>query len=417
MKIVRITLFSMALAALCPPAANAHEEHHVPPTATGSGMGSKAAPRVRSALGVGAAVSPNGEIWLVGLNPEGRLFTRSSTDLGRTWTEPRILDIGNDKVSADGENRPKIAFGPAPRVVVSYTQPLAKPNTGEIRMLRSDDGGKTFSAPVTIHHDREVITHRFESLAFDRNGVLHTVWIDKRDLALAMNKAGESSGKSAGKSGAYAGAAIYRNESRDGGLTFGPDIKVADHSCECCRIALAPAPDGGVVAMWRHVFAPNIRDHAFARLGDEAKAPVRASFDDWKLDACPHHGPGLAPARQGGYHAVWFGDRAGRAAVRYGRLAADGTPQGDARELPDPRAEHADVAATGEQVAVVWRSYDGSQTHLKAWVSADDGANFSLRELASSKDENDFPRLLATAAGMRVLWRTAKEIHVLPITP
>jgi hypothetical protein len=50
-------------------------------------------------------------------------------------------------------------------------------------------------------------------------------------------------------------------------------------------------------------------------------------------------------------------------------------------------------------------------------VSADDGASFILRELAASKEENDHPRMLATPAGIRVLWRTAKEIHVLPILP
>ena len=410
----------MVLAGLYGPGTMAHEAHEEHATPVDSHQG-KAAPRARAALSIGAAMAPNGELWLVGLNQDGRLFTQSSKDLGHTWHNLRLLDTGSDKVAADGENRPKIAFGPDHRVVISYTQPLAKPYTGEIRMLRSDDDGQSFSAPFTVHRDRQVITHRFESMAFDRSGVLHTVWIDKRDQVLAARKDGEGSGKSTakslGKSSAYAGAAIYRNESRDGGLSFGPDIKLADHSCECCRIALAPAADGGLVAMWRHVFDPNIRYHAFARLGAETRAAVRASFDNWKVDACPHHGPGLAAAQQGGYHAVWFGEKAGRAAVRYGRLAADGTPQGEVRELPDPRAEHADVVTSGRQVAIAWRSYDGAQTHLKAWVSADEGAHFALRELAASREENDHPRLLATPEGIRVLWRTAKEIHVLPILP
>ena len=408
-----MVLATMVLAGFCLPGAQAHEAHegHEGRAASAESATGKAAPRARAGLSIGAAIAPGGELWLVGLNQEGRLFTQSSRDLGLTWNQPRILDTGADRVAADGENRPKIAFGPDRRAVISYTQPLAKPYTGEIRMLRSDDGGESFSAPFTVHRDRQVITHRFESLAFDRSGVLHTVWIDKRDQLLAARKTGGSAGR------AYAGAAIYRNESRDGGLSFGPDIKVADHSCECCRIALAPTPAGGVAALWRHVFEPNIRDHAFAVLGAATQAPVRASLDDWRLDACPHHGPGLAAAQQGGYHAVWFGERAGRAAVRYGRLAADGTPQGEARELPDPRAEHADVVASGQHVAIAWRSYNGMQTQLRAWVSADDGAHFALRELAASSEENDHPRLLATTAGIRVLWRTAKEIHVLPIVP
>ena len=388
----------------CSATALAAQEGHGGHGSEGPAVAMNAAPRFRVALSIGAAVSPAGLLWVIGLNSDGRMFLQSSKDWGVTWSAPQLLDIGAGKVSADGENRPKIAFGPDNRAVISYTQPLAKPYTGEIRMLRSDDGGKSFSAPFTVHQDRQVITHRFESLAFDRKGILHVVWIDKRDQVPAAR-------------GAYRGAAVYRNESRDGGGSFGPDIKLADHSCECCRIALAPTPQGGVAALWRHVFAPNIRDHAFAILGEEAKAPVRASFDDWRLDACPHHGPGLAASAQGGYHAVWFGNKAGRAAVRYGRLAADGRPKGEVQELPDARAEHADVASSGRQVVIAWRSYDGTQTLLRAWVSADDGAHFVLRELAASKEENDHPRMLATPDGIRVLWRTAKEIHVLPIHP
>ena len=87
------------------------------------------------------------------------------------------------------------------------------------------------------------------------------------------------------------------------------------------------------------------------------------------------------------------------------------------RELPDPRAEHADVVASGANLAIVWRSFDGRQSRLRAWLSSDDGGSFALRELAASDDENDHPRLLATPTGIRVLWRTAKEIHVLPIAP
>ncbi|MCX7177614.1 MAG: hypothetical protein NTX56_02245, partial [Proteobacteria bacterium] len=87
------------------------------------------------------------------------------------------------------------------------------------------------------------------------------------------------------------------------------------------------------------------------------------------------------------------------------------------QELPDPRAEHADVASVGRQVAIVWRSYDGTRTQLRAWVSADDGEHFVQRELASSSEENDHPRMIATQELIMVVWRTAKDIHVVPIAP
>ena len=277
-----------------------------PAQAQHAGHGGK---RPAASLAVGAAFAPSGELWIVGLDAQRHLFVQASADDGKTWSPPRQLDTRGDTPAADAEARPKIAFHPQGRfVAITYTQPLGKPYTGMIRMMRSDDGGRTFSAPFTVHRDQQAITHRFDAVAFDARGTLHTLWVDKRD-AEASRAAGRKD---------YRGAAIYRNESTDGGLTFGRDLKLSDHSCECCRIALAPAPDGGLAALWRHVYAPNQRDHAFAPVSTATldREPVRATFDRWALDACPHHGPGLAAARGGGYHAVWFGERDGVAAVR-----------------------------------------------------------------------------------------------------
>jgi hypothetical protein len=332
-----------------------------------------------------------------------------------------VLNTGGDRIAADGENRPKLAFGLHDQAVISYTEPLARPFTGQIRMLRSADGGRSFSSPFTVHADQQEITHRFESVAFDARGTLHTLWIDKRDLeaqiqalpAAAAPSVAASGGRRAKPKVDYRGAAIYRNESTDGGQTFGPDIKLADHSCECCRIALAPSPEGGLVALWRHVFAPNERDHAFAAVaGNGPVQPARASQDRWALDACPHHGPGLAPAAGGGYHAVWFGDRAGQMRVRYGRLLPNGEATGTVQALPDERAEHAALASHGDQVAIAWRSFDGQATHWRAWLSGDNGQTFKLSELGSTPDDNDHPLLLQRGPQIFALWRTTQGVRV-----
>ncbi len=359
----------------------------------------------KAQLAIGTAFDPEGRLWIVGLNAQGRLFVQhASPQAGTNWSPPQLLDTGTDAISADGENRPKLAFGPNHWAVISYTQPLGKPYTGFIRMLRSDDGGTTFSAPFTVHQDRQEITHRFESIAFDGAGVLHTLWIDKRDL-----QAGE---------GKYVGAAIYRNTSADGGATFTPDAKVADHSCECCRIGIAMDSQGKPHALWRHVFGEQTRDHAFTDLAAEGPPRItRATEDDWQINACPHHGPGLAAAQGGGFHAVWFGIRQvggqARAAVRYGRLAADGRPLADTvRPLPDPRAEHADVAAYRNNVAIVWRSSEGLRTTLKAWLSRDGGQTFETRTLDTAQGENDHPRLAQSGPKMVVVWRLPQEVRV-----
>lgn len=386
-----------------------HAGHGAPAQAAAPAPAKERAPRPQ--LGTGVAFAPDGSLWMAGLDGQGRLFlqTAHSQAQGWQWDAPRMLDTGTDRISADGENRPKLVFGPKGAVLVSYTQLLDVPYTGFIRMLRSTDGGQTFGPPATVHADRQVITHRFESVAFDAQGALHTVWIDKRDLEAAPR---------VGKKSSYRGAAIYRNVSLDGGATFGPDIKVADHSCECCRIALAQGPDGRVRALWRHVFEPNVRDHAIAVLDAQGKSAgiVRATEDDWRIDGCPHHGPSLA-ASQEGFHVVWFGIRqegdAKVAGVRYARLAADGRPDpGSVQRIPDARAEHADLQAQGSRVAVVWRSTDGMASTLKAWTSTDAGKSFRLQVLGSVEGDNDFPRLVRHGERMAVVWRNSKEVKV-----
>jgi hypothetical protein len=393
----RTLLSALALAPLWTPRLTVAQGNHAAHAKSSAG------------LAMSAVFAPDGNLWIVALNEARQLFVQRSSDEGRSWSRPRVIATGDDVVAADGENRPKLRFGPQGWAVISYTQPLAKPYTGAIRMLRSADGGASFSAPFTVHRDRQIITHRFESIAFDTSGALHALWIDKRDLEIA---------KLAGKEVEYAGAALYRNVSLDGGRTFGPDIKVADHTCECCRIALIDDGRGGLAAMWRHVFGGGVRDHAFARIGGGGKqvSPiVRASFDDWRIDACPHHGPGLALASDGGFHAVWFGIRGDEPAVRYVRLDADGKPSAPVRVIPDAGAEHADVGSDGANVAIVWRSFDGQRTNYVAWVSRDNGRRFEKRILGVTDKEADHPLLVRRDRKIVALWRTRGEIRAVSV--
>ena len=358
----------------------------------------------QSTLATGATFAPDGSVVVVGVDT-GKLFIQRQLANGE-WAERRLLEIGEDSVATNGDNRPKIAFGPASEVVISYTRPLEKPYTGEIRMLRSADDGQNFSLPFTVHQDRQIITHRFDAIQFDARGDLYTFWIDKRDAEQARQVAKDNTS-------AYDGAAIYYNIASDGERTVSEDRKLADYSCECCRISVIAEPVEGVAALWRHVFPGSIRDHAFARVSrTQVSALVRASHDDWVIRACPHHGPGVARAAEGGYHAVWFGDRKAQQRVRYGRLNAEGRAIGKVLELPDARAEHPDIVSSGQRAVIAWRSFDGANTQISVWISEDDGRHFTLRRLQSSALDNDYPRLIERSGKIALVWRTEREIHV-----
>ncbi len=365
-------------------------------------------------LGTSAAVDAHGRLWIASKETASSgqyVVLQMSSDMGKTWTAPKRIQQTPEAVSADGENRPKLAFGSKGEIYVAYTKPLAKPYTGDIRFVRSTDGGQSFAPPVTVHANRDLITHRFESIIVDKTGHIYIAWIDKRDLEAA-----------AARKEKYAGAALYYAVSEDGGASFKGDYKIADHSCECCRIALALNPAGKPAALWRHIFTSNARDHALMELTPDGKLPelTRASFDDWRVDACPHHGPALAYAADGVRHQVWFNVKDGEGGVFHAAANASGV-LGTPLKLGSAQAQHADVAVHGKDVALVWKQLvdkaSGKSTAIIGKLSNDGGLSWQDKEIAHTEGVSDQPHLLGTGSGIALLWRTQNEgVRILPLT-
>ncbi|WP_205189995.1 sialidase family protein, partial [Burkholderia sp. LMG 13014] len=269
--------------------AGAHDAQDVPKAADSHAahMSMQAAPaQQKQPLATGAAFDARHRLWVAWV--EGaHVVVAHSDDAGRTLSAPVTVNAMPEPIYTSAENRPKIATSPDGRAVyVSWSMPLDAPYTGMVRFARSLDSGATWSVPVTVHRDRQAITHRFDMMAVDPAGNIAIAWIDKRDLVAA---------KAAGQ--AYEGAAVYYAVSRDGGASFEAERKVTDHTCECCRIAMAIDPAGRIEAAWRNVFPGQIRDHALAVLpvaASDPVVPVRATFSNWHVEACPEHGPALA---------------------------------------------------------------------------------------------------------------------------
>ncbi len=384
-----LVFLTLLLTALCSIAHEAHTQHPAP------GLSA-----------IDLAFDAKGQLWRASVKDDFLLVDKSS-DLGKTFSQAVKVNTTPQNIGASNEARPHIAGDNKGHLYVSWTQNLGTRFAGYIWFARSLDGGKSFEKPFIVHQDRAEITHAFNTLDVGPDGKIILSWIDKRD-AVAAKKAGQL----------YAGAAIYYAVSTDQGQTFQTERKLADASCECCRIATTHKPDGTVVALWRHIFEGGERDHMMAELPLK-KSPAklqRATFGHWKIDGCPHHGGALATGGEGkdwwGYHLAYFDGNDKKPGLYYSRM--DGVAW--ASSVPKKfgnnahQAGHPALLSQGEKVWLVWRETEAKRHTIYGMMSDDGGRSWhAAKPLVSAEGKVDYPQLLGRNGQAYLLWNTAHE--------
>ncbi len=345
------------------------------------------------------AFAPDGTLWVV--RPTGdRIVVQRSTDLGKTFAapvavtpEPMNLDWGPDA-------RARIVVDPKGQLVVTFGTFRDAHFNGRAYFARSSDGGASFTQPRPLTTD--TTSQRFEVAGIDPAGRAFAAWLDKRTVAKA---------RAAGR--AYPGAALaYAWEDGDAG--FGDTSIALDNTCECCRLGLAFAGAGRPAVVFRNIFPGSVRDHGVITFRDPAtQGPVRrVSVDDWKIEACPHHGPALAIAPDGSYHVAWFTDGAARKGLFYARAASSDAPYSQPRPLSAASRQPARpyLLANGSALHLVWKEFDGAKVAVRWQVSTDGGRQWSAAStVAETTDASDHPLLVADKQKTYLSWLTKVE--------
>lgn len=352
----------------------------------------------------------DGELYVV-FSQNGHIYLTTSSDRGKHFRSPTIVNRIPELIYDDGENRPKIVLGESEEIYISWTHKTPGRYSGDVRFARSLDGGKTFDAPITVNSDRAIISHRFESMSLDKKGRIYLVWIDKRDAAKAKKNQQE-----------YAGVSLYFAVSDNFGESFQANRKLVDHSCECCRIAIDQDKSGKVVALWRHVYPGNVRDHAIAYLNPETPPiqgmPTRASDDGWKIDGCPHHGPDLSIDKKDRAHLAWFTQGEKNKGLMYGRFDFTEKKTRLVRSIDDsPTASRPQVQVIGNHVYLMWKRFNGEQTDLLVSRSSDEGKTWADPEIiATTKNGSDHPDWVRDHQYLFASWHTASEgLRLIPV--
>lgn len=351
-----------------------------------------------------ATFDHKGVLWIAWVRNE-HIYVQSSNDKGISFSLPVIVNPIAEKVEAKGEYRPKIKLDRQGNIFLTWTLKLEPRYTGYIRFSRSSDGGKHFTSPMTVNNDSAMISHRFDTLAIGKQGEIFIAWLDARDFE-AAKKAGQP----------YEGTSLYYAWSNDGGQHFYPNNRIATHTCQCCRLDSAIAPDNTPVIFWRHIFEGGIRDHALVKFYDW-KTPgdtFRVGQDNWKIEACPHHGPALSISDNGIFHSVWFSNSETSQGLFYAHSKDQGRHFSKPKPFGEAGAGHPHVLAFGAHVNIVWQEYDGQHNLIKLMQSVDNG-NTWLPSVTIFKttEQGDQPFLINDGTMLYLSWKGPQQNYQL----
>lgn len=375
---------------------------------------------------------------------DGRLHVLVARD-GDTTQVLRELTDPLGPIEPHGEAPPKLAWSTraggsstlGALYVVGKLVPGRRFPASALRFVRSDDGGATWSSPVTVTDDTtkglangaDFGSHNFHALHAAPDGTFYVAWLDGR----------------AGKS------AVYMTHSIDGGATWAANVRVVPmtstltEACPCCRTAIAADADGTVYLSWRAVIADTsapassaapatggaadahaahgaaspqtIRDIVVARSTDHGATwsePVRVHADNWVFDGCPHAGPSLAVDPSKRLHVAWWTGKPGAAGVFYtqssdrGATFAAATSLGVA-EASQPAHVQLAVAGTGASSTVFATWDDGTKRvpQVTLRVSRNGGTTFDSATVVSAPGRSaTFPVLTVdqAATALTIAW-------------
>jgi hypothetical protein len=353
------------------------------------------------------------------------VFVAVSRDEGATFSPPVQVNTQPGEARLGGELPPRVAVtrlpNGAPQITVVWT--ARDGNRTSIRHARSIDGGRTFIDFVTIGGVDAPGDRGWHSVAVAPSGQVHAIWLDHRGMAGpegGHQHAGHAQTSSApekrdGVAMAQRSGLYYAALNPTGRSIHAKERELAKGVCYCCKTALAVRPDGAIVAAWRHVYAGNIRDIAFAISQDGGRTfsdPVRISDDRWQLDGCPDDGPALVVDRDNVVHMVWptvIGGADPVGALFY-TSTKDGrafTPRQRIPTLGSPKPSHPHIAIGGNgSLIVAWDEVrDGSRTvAFRSLTATPQGAVAFGPIQTPGSGVTTYPVLASTTKGVLAAW-------------
>jgi hypothetical protein len=354
-------------------------------------------------------VTPTGDkviAWVAaeGGGTDGKLYL-SVTPQGSAGPLPTVMvDDPLGPIEPHGEAPPRLGVDRNGGLYALYAVGKLVPGrrfpANALRVIRSDDHGRTWSAPVTVNGAGELGdfgSHGFHALTVAPDGAVLATWLE--------NEKGISK--------------VFFTRSSDRGATWAtPRALREDQACPCCRTGVAATADGQLYVSWRNVFDGDVRDVVVAKSADAGatwQEPVRPRADGWVYPGCPHAGPAMALGPDGAVHIAWWTGKGGEAGVWYAKSTDGGASFTHTPIAVGERSQPAHVqlaVGADSSVYLAWddgldvrptvtfrRSTDGGRTWLSAQV------------LSAPGTAGSYPVLALVGDSVAVAWSQQSAAH------
>ncbi len=310
---------------------------------------------------------------------------------GTAFTTPVILNPSNLPVFTASWAGPDIAsHGDTVYVVVKQTPE----DTNHVFIIRSFDGGITFSAPIQVEHLTDSAS-RFPTVATDSIG----------NPIVAYMKFEQG----------FINASYVVARSNDFGTTFGNDVLassyLSENVCDCCPAAFISSGNYGAMlyrtnfnnfrTIWCGVSTDNCASFPFGMQVDQT---------GWQFNACPSTGPDGVIIGDSVY-TVFMSGQTGDARCYMSPSSLTQTVSGPTRELTDSTAfvsnqNYPRIAHSGNKVAVVCKQINSNFDGQLAFFYTDDiysGLPQTYDSLAMGNITNGDVEM--TADAIHVVWQ------------
>ena len=275
--------------------------------------------------------------------------------------------------------------------LVTTTYPAVDPSIEayDLRLSYSRDEGKTWSRPITPHHDGTKTQHGFATLFERPDGGLGLVWLDGRRGDMSL---------------------YYGAFDKDWKQTA--ETAIDTRACECCQTSVALTAEGPLVA-FRDRSPREIRDiYASLFTGGEWTQPRPVNVDNWRIEACPVNGPAVS-ARDRQAVVAWFtvNDDRGQAYAAFSQDA--GRTWGEPIRLDEGISQgHVDVELLADGSAVAsWIEYVDERSQFRIRRIEPSGARSTAVVVSDGKTSgrvSGYPRLTRHGSDLILAWTESR---------